>query len=138
VNDAIVLIERVNEYLAEGYKFFESLIMGGCRRFRAIFLTTISTCGGLTPLIMEKDMQAQILIPMAISIAAGVAFATLLTLVLIPCLIAILNDFRRIAVFLIRREMPTREAVEPATTRRLNPDAASAPHTPGLEPAEAN
>ncbi|MCG8557527.1 MAG: efflux RND transporter permease subunit, partial [Proteobacteria bacterium] len=66
------------------------------RRFRAIFLTTLSTVGGLTPLIMEKDMQARFLIPMAISIAAGVAFATILTLVLIPSLLGILNDLRRI------------------------------------------
>jgi hypothetical protein len=57
VNDAIVLIERVNENLAAGMAFFESIIKGGARRFRAIFLTTISTAGGLLPLIAEKDLH---------------------------------------------------------------------------------
>jgi Cu/Ag efflux pump CusA len=80
VNDAIVLIERVNENLAAGMAFFESIIKGGARRFRAIFLTTISTAGGLLPLIAEKDLQAKSLIPMALSLAAGVIFATVLTL----------------------------------------------------------
>ena len=67
VNDAIVLIERVNKNLAEGMAFFESVIKGGTRRFRAIFLTTISTAGGLLPLIAEKDLQAKFMIPMALS-----------------------------------------------------------------------
>ena len=76
VNDAIVLIERVNENIAEGMSFFDAILSGGARRFRAIFLTSLSTVGGLTPLIMETDFQAKFLIPMAISIAAGMAFAT--------------------------------------------------------------
>jgi multidrug efflux pump subunit AcrB len=122
VNDAIVLIERVNENFAEGIPFFEAIIQGGARRFRAIVLTTISTVGGLTPLIMENDLQARFLIPMAISIAAGVAFATLLTLVLIPGLLVILNDFR----ILIHRwrygVWPKRLDVEPASSRRTEED----------------
>ena len=121
VNDAIVLIECVNTFIAKGTPFVESVIRGGARRFRAIFLTTISTCGGLTPLIMEKDMQAKFLIPMAISLAAGVAFATLLTLILIPCLFCILNDFRRLARYLHKGVWPTPEEVEPATERFANP-----------------
>lgn len=84
-----------------------------------IILTTISTLGGLSPLIIETDLAAQPLKPMALSIASGVAFATMLTVVLIPCLLAILNDIRCVAHFLLRGTMPTREEVEPARTRNI-------------------
>jgi len=118
VNDAIVLIERINENLAEGMEFFTAIIEGAKRRFRAILLTSLSTVGGLTPLIMEKDMQAKFLIPMALSLAAGVTFATVLTLVLVPSLLAIVNDLRRLAVRIRQGELPSRESVEPASRRR--------------------
>jgi len=121
VNDAIVMIERINENLAEGMPFFQAIQQGGARRFRAVFLTTISTVGGLTPLIMEKDMQAQIVIPMAISLAAGVAFATTLTLVLVPSMLVILNDLRRLAHKMRHGAWPTREEVEPARGRKVDP-----------------
>ncbi len=133
VNDAIVLIERINNNLAEGMSFHDALLLGGARRFRAIFLTTVTTCGGLTPLIMEKDMQAKFLIPMAISLAAGVAFATLLTLLLIPCLLYILNDLRRLMFRLRRGYWPTREEVEPAVDR--NVDVLNLPDEPIAEEA---
>ncbi len=120
VNDAIVLIERINENLAEGMNFFEAIKQGGQRRFRAILLTSFSTVGGLAPLIMETDMQAKFLIPMALSLAAGVTFATALTLVLIPSLLAIVNDLRRTVVRIRTGAWPTREEVEPAAGRREN------------------
>jgi len=113
INDAIVLIERVNNNLADGMTLFDAIVQGGARRFRAIFLTSISTVGGLAPLIMETDMQAQFLIPMALSVAGGVAFATVLTLILIPSLLVIMNDLRRIVVKGISGKWPTREEVEP-------------------------
>jgi len=119
VNDAIVLIERINENLAEGMPFKEALLMGGQRRFRAILLTTLSTVGGLAPLIMETNLQAKFLIPMALSLAGGVLFATLLTLVLIPNLLMILNDFRRLFSKMRYGTWPAREDVEPARTRGL-------------------
>jgi multidrug efflux pump subunit AcrB len=121
VNDAIVMIERINENFAEGMPFFQAIQQGGARRFRAVFLTTVSTVGGLTPLIMETDMQAQIVIPMAISLAAGVAFATTLTLVLIPGMLVILNDVRRLAHKMRHGTWPTREEVEPARGRKVDP-----------------
>lgn len=121
VNDAIVLIERVNENFAEGLPFFEAIRMGGVRRFRAIFLTSLSTVGGLAPMIMETDMQAKFLIPMALSLASGVAFATVLTLVLIPSMLVILNDFRRLFFRYKHGRWPAREEVEPARTRHQNP-----------------
>jgi multidrug efflux pump subunit AcrB len=120
VNDAIVLIERINENLAEGMPFFEAIKAGGARRFRAILLTSLSTVGGLAPLILETDMQAKFLIPMALSLASGVTFATILTLVLIPSLLVIVNDVRRAGKRLQSGEWPTREAVEPATSRRID------------------
>jgi len=121
VNDAIVLIERINENLACGMPFFDAILKGGARRFRAIFLTTLSTVGGLAPLIMETDFQAKFLIPMALSIAAGVAFATILTLVLIPSLLAILNDLRLVAYRARHGRWPRRLEVEPARDRHANP-----------------
>ena len=120
VNDAIVLIERINENLAEGMGFFEAIKKGGERRFRAVLLTSLSTVGGLAPLILETDMQARFLIPMALSLAAGVTFATVLTLVLIPSLLAIVNDGRRLAVRLRSGSWPQREEVEPAAFRRVD------------------
>lgn len=122
VNDAIVLIECINENLASGLPLKQAIREGGKRRFRAIILTTLSTVGGLTPLILEKDMQAQFLIPMAVSLAAGVAFSTILTLILVPCFIAALNDLRRITHWLIHREWVAPEEVEPARYRRHDPD----------------
>jgi multidrug efflux pump subunit AcrB len=121
VNDAIVLIERINENVACGIPFFEAILQGGARRFRAIFLTTLSTVGGLAPLILETDFQAKFLIPMALSIAAGVAFATILTLVLIPSLLAILNDFRLLVHRVRHGRWPRRLDVEPARNRHDDP-----------------
>ncbi|PID39494.1 MAG: hypothetical protein CR984_06830 [Proteobacteria bacterium] len=121
VNDAIVLIECINENLASGMPFFDAIIKGGARRFRAIFLTTLSTVGGLTPLILETDLQAKFLIPMALSIAAGVAFATVLTLVLIPGMLAILNDLRLLSHRIRHGRWPRRLDVEPARHRHRDP-----------------
>ncbi|MGD8386741.1 MAG: efflux RND transporter permease subunit [Desulfobacteraceae bacterium] len=120
VNDAIVLIERVNENIAEGMPFFEALHQGGGRRFRAIILTTISTVGGLMPMILEQDLQARFLIPMALALAAGVTFATVLTLVLIPSLLAILSDFRMILYRIRHGCWVAREELEPASLRNLD------------------
>lgn len=112
VNDAIVFIECVNNNLETGEPMFIALREGGKRRFRAIMLTTLTTFAGLMPIILERSMQATYLKPMAISIAFGVLFATLITLVLIPCFMAILNDIRRFFYYLGKGEWPTREEVE--------------------------
>ena len=121
VNDAIVLIERINENIAEGMPFFDAILNGGARRFRAIFLTSLSTVGGLAPLIMETDLQAKFLIPMALSIAAGIAFATVLTLVLVPSLLALLSDCRLLVHRLKYGFWPKRVDVEPARNRHVDP-----------------
>jgi multidrug efflux pump subunit AcrB len=117
VNSAIVLIDRINKNLAEGMSYLEAVKAGSARRFRAIFLTTVSTVGALMPLILEKSFQAQMLIPMAVSIAAGVLFSSVLTLVLIPSLLIIMNDLKLLLYRLWHGRWPTREEIEPATRR---------------------
>ena len=94
VNDAIVLISKYNELRDGGMPPHQAMVLAGQRRFRAIVLTTISTIGGLAPLIMDRSLEAQMLIPMALSLSGGLAFATLLTLLLIPGLLMILNDLQ--------------------------------------------
>ncbi|MCB2154138.1 efflux RND transporter permease subunit [bacterium] len=118
VNDAIILIEAINHRLSEGVPFFTALLDGGCRRFRPIILTSTTTVGGLMPLLLERSMQAQFLIPMGLTIAAGVMFATFLTLGVIPCLLFILNDMRRFWVYLNTGRWPECEDVEPAAGRK--------------------
>jgi multidrug efflux pump subunit AcrB len=112
VNDAIVFIECSNNRLETGESLMTALREAGKRRFRAIMLTTMTTFAGLMPIIFERSMQAAYLKPMAISIAFGVLFATFITLLLIPCLLMILNDIRRLGHYLLRGEWPTRERVE--------------------------
>jgi multidrug efflux pump subunit AcrB len=135
VNDAIVLIERINENLAQGTPFFQAIQNAGRRRFRAIVLTTISTVGGLAPLILETSLQAQFLIPMALSISAGLIFATILTLIQIPCLFVVLNDLRLLSNRLFTGEWAKkREALEPAIKRYLQTDT-NGPESSGYENA---
>lgn len=118
VNDAIVMIEAINENLAKGMPFHEAVREGGVRRFRAVTLTTLTTVGGLMPLILETDLQAQFLIPMAVSIAGGEAFGTFLTVLLVPVCFYILNDMRCAVSRRRSGDGLTREAVEPARQRR--------------------
>ncbi len=121
VNDAIVFIERVNVNLEQGIGFFNAIVEAGVRRFRPIFLTTVTTVGGLAPLMMETDLQGKFLIPIAISISAGLVFATFLTLVLIPALLVILSDLRCICNRMRYGIGANREALEPAIQRNSSP-----------------
>lgn len=84
VNDALVLVDFINRYRLEGHTIKEAISEAGPRRFRPILLTSLTTFFGLLPLLVEKSVQAKFLIPMAISLAFGVLFATLITLVFIP------------------------------------------------------
>lgn len=121
VNDAIVLIEAFNHNVASGQRTRQAIVNAGLRRFRAILLTSFSTVGGLAPLILENDPDGRTVVPMALSLASGVAFATVLTLLFIPCQLSILNDLRRIFHYLWYGEWPTRERVEPARSRSVRP-----------------
>ena len=94
VNDGLVFISKFNSNLKEGMDFDESLYIAGRERFRAIFLTSVTTIAGLAPIILEKSFQAQLLKPMAISIAYGIGYATLLTLILLPILLSLTNSIK--------------------------------------------
>lgn len=94
VNDGLVLIGKFNAYLRQGMDFNEALYEAGKARFRAIFLTSLTTIAGLAPLLLEKSRQAQFLKPMAISISYGIAMATVLTLLLLPILLSISNNIK--------------------------------------------
>ena len=92
VNDGLVLVGKFNSYLREGMEFNEALFQAGKSRFRAIFLTSLTTVAGLMPLLLEKSRQAQFLKPMAISISYGIMIATFLTLLMLPLLLSISNS----------------------------------------------
>ena len=86
VNDSLVLIYAANRFRTEEHMTAQdAVIKAGCIRFRAILMTSLTTFAGLTPMIIERSVQAQFLIPMAISLGFGVLFATFITLLLIPC-----------------------------------------------------
>jgi multidrug efflux pump subunit AcrB len=95
VNDSLLLIDRANQNRRQGMGLHQSLVAAGTRRFRPIVLTSLTTFCGLMPIILETSVQAQFLIPMAISLAFGILFATGITLLLIPSLYMILEDIRR-------------------------------------------
>jgi multidrug efflux pump subunit AcrB len=85
VNDSLVMVDFINQKVRAGEDLHESVIQSGTRRFRPIFLTSATTFAGLLPLIFDRSLQAQFLIPMAVSLAFGILFATAITLYLIPC-----------------------------------------------------
>jgi len=117
VNDSIVLVERINSNLAQGLLFSKAIREAVVRRLRPIFLTAITAVSGVAPLIFETDFQARMIVPMAISIAAGLIFSTLVDMFTIPAILAVLNDVR-CALHRIRYGVwPEREAVEPARNR---------------------
>ena len=96
VNDALILIDLVNRMRLAGNTLYASVFNAGLSRFRPIILTTFTTFFGLMPMIFETSRQARFLIPMAISLGFGILFATGITLIMVPCLYLILEDFRRI------------------------------------------
>ena len=117
VNDAIVMLDNYNRNLKQGMTLKEAVINAGKNRFRPIILTTITTFVGLSPLILEKSFQAQFLIPMAISVAFGVLFSTIILLLYFPSLILYFNDLRRARwwLWIGGKVPPTRMQVEPYT-----------------------
>ena len=86
VNDNLVLIDRINQLREQGVDIYQAVLQGGVDRFRPIILTSLTTFIGLLPIMSETSLQAQFLIPMVISLAFGVLFATTVTLILVPCL----------------------------------------------------
>ncbi len=96
VNDSLVLIDYTNRQCRNGVSPAMAVLDAGIHRFRPILLTTITTCGGLAPIIFETSRQARFLIPMAISLGFGIMFATFITLVMVPCLYLILEDIKNL------------------------------------------
>lgn len=108
VNDSLIMVDFVNRARKEGHSLVNAALEAGSQRFRAIILTSLTTFMGLLPIIFEKSLQAQVVIPMAISLAFGILFATVITLLLVPSLYLILDDLKSI----FRRKKPLPPEVE--------------------------
>jgi multidrug efflux pump subunit AcrB len=93
VNDSLIMVYFANNKRKDTTAY-EAIKQAGLRRFRPIFLTTATTFGGLTPIILETSLQAQYLIPMAISLGFGIVLSTSIILVLVPALYLILEDIK--------------------------------------------
>ena len=98
VNDNLVLVVYINRMREEGMSLGEAVLKAGIARFRPILLTSLTTFVGLMPLILEKSVQAQFLIPMAISLAFGVMFATVISLILVPIGYLLLEDIKSLFI----------------------------------------
>ena len=94
VNDSLVLVDYINRQRQSGEGVFAAIRAAGAARFRPILLTSLTTFAGLTPILLERSMQARFLIPMAISLGFGVLFATFITLIFVPVSYAVLDDLR--------------------------------------------
>ncbi|MGC9325592.1 MAG: efflux RND transporter permease subunit [Desulfomonilia bacterium] len=94
VNDSLVMIDFINRSRDEGKPLMDAIRGAGVARFRPIILTSLTTFAGLSPLLMERSLQARFLIPMAVSLAFGVVFATFITLILVPVSYMILEDVK--------------------------------------------
>lgn len=94
VNDSLIMIDFANKRRSEGDSIYEAIHEAGPRRFRLIMLTTMTTFGGLAPIILEISSQAYYLIPMALSLGFGIVFATTIILVIVPCLYLVLEDLK--------------------------------------------
>lgn len=114
VNDAIVFLDRYGQLLREGQDVKSAALNAAVSRFRPILLTSLTTVAGLLPIIAEKSMQAQFLIPMGISIAFGVLFGTAFILIFYPAAIIYWNRRRRVLRFIWKWEFPDERDVEPA------------------------
>ncbi len=98
VNDSLILIDKININRLNNLNVYDAVVSASVRRMRPIMLTSLTTFFGLMPMILEKSTQAQFLVPMAISLGCGVMFATFITLLLIPAMYMILEDFKKIFI----------------------------------------
>lgn len=108
VNDSLIMVDFVNRAREQGIALSRAVVDAGCQRFRAIFLTSLTTFVGLFPIVLERSLQAQLVVPMAVSLAFGIVFATIITLLLIPTLYMIVEDIKS----LFKRKEPV--STEPA------------------------
>ena len=106
VNDNLVLVDYINRARERGEDLFHAIKNSGVARFRAVILTSLTTFVGLAPLMVERSVQAQFLIPMAASLAFGVAFATFVSLLFVPTSYHVIEDIRQI--FVRKRPIPAK------------------------------
>ena len=104
VNDSLVLLSFYNQLRGEGMSRDQALIEAGAQRFRPILLTSLTTFFGLLPMILEKSVQAQFLIPMAVSLAFGILFATFIILIGVPVGVKLLEGIQSFLSNLIKSE----------------------------------
>ena len=109
VNDSLVLVNFINHHRDSGLSKKNAVLQAGVTRFRPILLTSLTTAAGVTPLMLERSVQAQFLIPMAVALAFGVLFATFITLALVPAIYLILEDIKGIFRWLTGRPAPVEE-----------------------------
>ena len=114
VNDSIVFIGTLNRNLKEGMAYMDALLKAGISRFRPILLTSLTTIAGLAPLIIANNPDAQMTVPMAISVAYGLIISTFSTLLILPVLLSFANDMKRFKVKFMTGTLPSRESVESA------------------------
>jgi multidrug efflux pump subunit AcrB len=95
VNDSLVMTDFVNQARKEGLRIKDAVIQAGCARFRAITLTSITTFAGVLPIMFETSLQARFVIPMAVALGFAVLYATIVTLLLVPCMYLMFDDIRR-------------------------------------------
>ena len=117
VNDSLVMVDFINKAREDGVPLKQAVIDSGTQRFRAIILTSFTTAAGLMPIMLETSVQAQYMIPMAISLSFGIIFATAITLFLVPSLYILQIDgfarTRKITNWVLGRQS-ARDASEPA------------------------
>jgi len=122
INDSLVLVSTMNRLLKEGVKFKEAVYEASMSRFRPIVLTSVTTVAGLLPIVMETSLQAQFVIPMAISLAYGLLSATFIMLLVLPPLLMAINNIRRGWVWLWEGKHATPEEVEPSVIEDAHDD----------------
>jgi multidrug efflux pump subunit AcrB len=114
INDAIVFIAKFNQNLTRGMKLIDAVKDAGAARFRAIFLTTVTTLGGLMPLILESSPDARMLVPMAISLAYGIGFGTIFILLILPVMLVMNNRNMVMLHKIVKRTEAEPESLETA------------------------
>lgn len=120
VNDSIVFINTINQFLKEGRPFQKAVFDAGINRFRPILLTTATTVLGLYPLILSTSRQATFLVPMALSVAYGLLLGSVFILIFIPVYLLYFNDIKRYIKRIYTGKMPEPEDVEPAIIEQKN------------------
>jgi len=114
VNDSLVMVSAFNSRMKHGMTFKDAIYDAGISRLRPVLLTSLTTIAGLAPLIFEKSHQAQFLSPMAVSVAYGLAFGTILTLVMLPSMLVASNRTKFLFRKYVLKQNVTQESLEPA------------------------